>query len=133
MKRQTAELIRALAAVTKPVPRISTDLLTGTMPADKQREFAGLLEGLAGLLVAHADEQEPKTTPETLADRLARTGRELLQAATQLEADALTGSDLQEASRLLRALAEVLDLYGGKLPAPPAAAAPPDVPESPGP
>ncbi|MDX3187858.1 hypothetical protein PV458_05560 [Streptomyces sp. MN03-5084-2B] len=81
MKRQTAELIRALAAVTKPVPRISTELLAGTMPAAKQREFAGLLEGLAGLLVAHADEQEPKM-PETLADRLARTGRELLQAAS---------------------------------------------------
>ncbi|MGW4059721.1 hypothetical protein ACWEGE_15655 [Amycolatopsis sp. NPDC004747] len=131
MKRQTAELIRALAAVTKPVPRISTELLAGTMPADKQWEFAGLLEGLAGLFAAHADDQEPKT-PETLARRLARTGRELLQAATQLEADALPGSDLQQLSGLLRALAEVLDLYVGKLPDPPAAADPPDMPESPG-
>jgi hypothetical protein len=132
MNRQTAELIRALAAVTKPVPRVSTELLAGTMPADKQREFARLLEGLAGLFVANADEQEPKT-PETLADRLARTGRELLQTATQLEANALTDTDLQQVSGLLRALAEVLDLYGGKLPAPPAAAGPPDAPESPGP
>ena len=125
MNRQTAELIRALAAVTKHVPRISTELLAGTMPADKQREFAGLLEGLATLLAGHAEEQEPEQ-PVTLSHRIARTGRELLQAATQLEADALTDADLQEVSGLLRALAEVLDLYGGKLPGPPAAADPPE-------
>ncbi len=117
--------------MTKPVPRVSAELLAGTMPAAKQREFARLLEGLAGLFVANADEQELKT-PDTLADRLARTGRELLQAAIQLEADALTDADLQEVSGLLRALAEVLDLYGGKLPAPPATADPPDVPGPPG-
>jgi paraquat-inducible protein B len=132
MKRQTADLVRALTAVTKHVPRVSAELLAGTMPADKQRELAKLFDGLASLLASHADDQEPKT-PEALADRLAQTGRELLQAAVQLEADALTGSELQQVSGLLRALAEVLDLYGGKLPAPPAAAGPPDAPESPGP
>jgi hypothetical protein len=132
MNRQTAELIRALAAVTKHVPRVSTELLAGTMPADKQREFAGLLEGLARLLVAHADDQEPEE-PVTLSHRIARTGRELLEAAAQLEADALTNTDLQQVSGLLRALAEVLELYGGKLPAPPAAADPPDASESPRP
>jgi hypothetical protein len=132
MNRQTAELIRALAAVTKHVPRVSTELLAGTMPADKQREFARLLEGLARLLAAHADDQEPEE-PVTLSRRIARTGRELLEAAAQLEADALTNADLHEVSGLLRALAEVLDLYGGKLPAPPAAADPSEVPESPGP
>jgi hypothetical protein len=132
MNRQTAELIRALTAVTKHVPRVSTELLAGTMAADKQREFAGLLEGLARLLVAHADDQEPEE-PVTLFHRIARTGRELLEAATQLEADALTDVDLQQVSGLLRALAEVLDLYGGKLPGPPAAADSPNAPESPRP
>jgi hypothetical protein len=132
VKRQTAELIRALAAVTKHVPRVSTELLAGTLPADKQREFAGLLGGLASLLTTHADDQEPKE-PVTLADRLTATGRELLQAAAQLEAGAVDGSDLQEVSGLLRALAEVLDPYAAKLPVPLAATDTPEVPESPGP
>ena len=37
--------------------------------ADRQREFAELLVGLAGLLATHADEQEPKN-PVTLAEGL---------------------------------------------------------------
>jgi hypothetical protein len=128
VKRQTAELVRARAAVTKPVPRISTELLAGQLQPEKQRKFAGLLEGVARLFVAHADDQQPDE-PVTLSRRIAHTGRELLEPAAQLDADALTGPDLQEVSGLLRALAEVLDLYGGKLPA----SEPPDVPESPDP
>ena len=130
MKRQTAELVRALAAVTKHVPRISTELLAGQLAPEKQRELARLFDGLASRLASHAEEQEPKRTV-TLADRLARTGRELLQVAPQLEAGALTATELQEISGLLRALAEVLDLYADKLDGPPATADPPDRPESP--
>nr|WP_225957922.1 hypothetical protein [Amycolatopsis lexingtonensis] len=114
------------------MPRISTELLTEAMAAEKQREFAGLLVGLASLLIAHADEQEPNG-PVTLADRVRTTGRELLRVAAQLEAEALSGPDLQEVARLLVALAEVLGLYAGKLPVPPATAGPPDLSESPGP
>ncbi|MBE1500931.1 putative membrane chloride channel (bestrophin family) [Amycolatopsis lexingtonensis] len=132
MKRETGDLVRALAAVNKHMPRISTELLTEAMAAEKQREFAGLLVGLASLLIAHADEQEPNG-PVTLADRVRTTGRELLRVAAQLEAEALSGPDLQEVARLLVALAEVLGLYAGKLPVPPATAGPPDLSESPGP
>ncbi|MEV5719370.1 hypothetical protein AB0L41_36260 [Amycolatopsis mediterranei] len=127
MKRQTADLVRALATVNKHMPRVSTELLTGAMTAERQREFAGLLFGLASLLTSHADEQEPKD-PVTLVDRVRATGRELLRLATQLEAEAVSGPNLQEVGRLLRALAEVLDLYGGKLPIPPATADPPEPP-----
>ena len=132
MKRQTADLVRALATVNKHMPRVSTELLTDSMTVDKQREFAGLLFGLASLLSAHAEEQKPNG-PVTLADRVRATGRELLRVATQLEADALSGPDLQEVSRLLNALAEVLDLYAAKMPSPPDIMEPPDGPESPGP
>ncbi|WP_103338188.1 hypothetical protein [Amycolatopsis sp. CA-126428] len=123
MKRETGDLVRALAAVTKHIPRVSTELLAGTLPADKQRELARLFDGLATLLTSHANDQEPKE-PLTLADRLTSTGRELLRAAAQLEAEALDGSDVQEVSGLLKALAEVLDLYSGKLPALPVTAEP---------
>ncbi|WP_284742804.1 hypothetical protein [Amycolatopsis sp. RTGN1] len=132
MKRQTTDLVRALAAVNKHMPRISTELLTEAMAAEKQREFAGLLVGLASLLTRHAEEQEPKDLI-TLADRVRDTGRELLQAAVQLEAGTLGGGDLKEVSGLLRALAEVLELYGDKLPTALAATVPSDPPESPGP
>lgn len=132
MNRQTADLVRALAAVNKHMPRVSTELLTDSMAVDKQREFAGLLFGLASLLTTHADEQEPNG-PVTLADRVRATGRELLRVATQLEAEVLSGPDLQEVARLLVALAEVLGLYAGKMPAQPATASPPDGPESAGP
>jgi hypothetical protein len=123
VKRQTADLVRALAAVTKHVPRVSTELLAGTLPAEKQRDLARLFDGLANLLVSHAQEQEPKT-PVTLADRLTSTGRELLQAAAELEAGTLARRDLEEVSGLLRALTDVLDLYGDKLLTTPAAAVP---------
>jgi hypothetical protein len=132
VKRQTADLVRALGAVNKHMPRVSTELLTGTMPADKQREFAGLLVGLANLLATHADEQEPKQ-PVALADRTRVAGQELLRAATQLDVGALSGPDLKEVSGRLKALIEVLDSSGDNLPTAPAAALPPDPPESPGP
>ncbi|MFI5588143.1 hypothetical protein ACIA5G_24030 [Amycolatopsis sp. NPDC051758] len=109
-----------------------TELLAEELSAERQRAFAGLLEGLAQLLITHAEDKEPKT-PVTLGDRIAATGRDLLRAATQLEAGALESADLQEVSRLLRTTAEVLDLYGSKLLASPAAADLPEVPESPGP
>lgn len=130
MKRETADLVRALAAVNKHMPRVSTELLTDSMAVDKQREFAGLLVGLASLLTAHADKQEPNGSVP-LADRVRATGRQLLRVATQLEAEALNGPDLQEVSRLLSVLAEVLDVYGGKLPIPPATADPTESPEPP--
>ncbi|MEU4517358.1 hypothetical protein AB0F52_01415 [Amycolatopsis sp. NPDC024027] len=130
MKRQTADLVRALGAVNKHLPRVSTELLTEAMAAEKQREFAGLLIGLASLLTSHADEQEPRDL-FTLADRVRDTGRELLQTAVQLEAGTLGGGDLKEVSGLLRALAEVLELYGDKLPVPPASTDEPESPEPP--
>jgi hypothetical protein len=132
MKRQTADLVRALAAVNKHMPRVSTELLTGTMSVNKQREFAGLIFGLASLMSAHAEEHEPKG-PVTLADRVRATGGELLRVATQLEAEALSGPDLQEVGRLLSALAEVLDIYAGKMPTPPAETGLTDVREPPSP
>jgi hypothetical protein len=132
VKRETADLVRALGAVTRHIPRVTTELLAEAMPASKQREFAGLLDGLASLLATHADEQDPKD-PVTLADRTRVAGRELLRVATQLETETLSESELVEVSGLLRVLAEVLDLYGGKLPTPPAAADPPNLPEPPAP
>ena len=132
MKRQTADLVRALAAVTKHVPRVSTELLAGTLKADKQRELAQLFDGLATLLVSHADDQEPKESV-TLADRITSTGRELLRAAAQLEAGASSEQGLNEVSGLLRALAEVLDLYGDQLGSPAAATDSPGPPEPPTP
>lgn len=127
MNRQTAELVRALAAVTKHVPRVSTELLAGTMAADKQQEFAGLLIDLAGLLASHADDQAEPGTPVRLSDRLATTGRQLVAVATRLQVGALSGADLREVGRLLTALAEVVNLYADKLAAPD----PPTSPEPP--
>ncbi|MEV6831229.1 hypothetical protein [Amycolatopsis sp. NPDC051102] len=115
--------------MAKHVPLVSRELLGETMPADKQREFARLLEGLARLLVEHANEQEPKESA-TLADRIATTGRDLLNVANEVEAETFTNRDFQEVAGMLRAFAEVLELYGDKLGGPPT---PPDPPEPPKP
>ena len=75
MNRQTAELVRALSAVTNHIPRLTTELLQGTLQPERQREYAGLLSGLAGLLKIHADDQEqgdiptPTGAPLEAADR----------------------------------------------------------------
>jgi hypothetical protein len=58
VNRQTAELVRALTAVTRHIPRGTTELLAGALPIAKQHEFARLLTELGDLLDAHADDQE---------------------------------------------------------------------------
>jgi hypothetical protein len=128
MSGQTPQLVRALAGVAKHVPLVSRELLGETMPADKQREFARLLEGLARLLVEHANEQEPKE-PATLADRIATTGRDLLNVANEVEAETFTDRDFQEVAGMLRAFAEVLELYGDKLGGSPTPSDPPEPPK----
>ncbi|ADJ48512.1 hypothetical protein AMES_6686 [Amycolatopsis mediterranei S699] len=128
MNRQTAELVRALAGVNNHVPQVSRELLTGTMPPERERAFAALLMELADVMVAHASDQEEPAAPVTLADRVGVTGRKLVAVSARLRTDTATGDQLHEVARLLVALAEVLDLYADKLPSPPASADPPEPP-----
>lgn len=55
---ETIQLVNALKAVTANVENIGTALLTGQMSPEGQRQYAGLLRELAGLLDEHADDQE---------------------------------------------------------------------------
>ena len=55
---ETIQLVNALKAVTANVENIGTALLTGQMRPEDQRQYAGLLRELAGLLDEHADDQE---------------------------------------------------------------------------
>lgn len=57
MDQQTGELNRALLAVNQHIPRVATELLTGTLPPERQHEFAGLLIELGELLHLHADDK----------------------------------------------------------------------------
>ena len=118
MDQQTAELVRALAGVTKHVPEISRKLLTGTLAAERERAFAGLLVELADVLTTHADDRDAPAAPLTLADRISITGRQLITVAGRLRASTATPDQLQETAGLLGALAEVLRLYADKLPPP---------------
>lgn len=58
MNQNTKELIDALKAVTTHAGGIANALMLNQVPPDKQREYADLLEELAGLLREHADAQE---------------------------------------------------------------------------
>ncbi|WP_410639290.1 hypothetical protein [Amycolatopsis sp. lyj-346] len=116
MDEQAAELVRALAGVNNHVPRVSRELLTGTMPPERERAFAALLMELADVLVTHANAQEEPTAPVTLADRVGVTGRRLVAVSARLRTDTATGDQLHEVARVLEALAGGLDLYAGKLP-----------------
>ncbi|MFK0250867.1 hypothetical protein ACIQUM_39755 [Amycolatopsis azurea] len=58
MNTETAELVRAFSGVAKHVPRVTAELLTGSLSPERQRQFAGLLAGLAQLLETHAEHQE---------------------------------------------------------------------------
>ncbi|MEV4049592.1 hypothetical protein AB0J55_00230 [Amycolatopsis sp. NPDC049688] len=130
MNQQTAELVRALAGVTKHVPEVSRELLTDTMPADRERAFAALLMELADVLMAHADDRDAPTGPLTLADRVSITGRQLVTIAVRLRTKTAMPDQLHETAGLLVALADVLQLYGDKL-GPPAPADTTDPPEPP--
>lgn len=121
MDQQTAELVRALAGVTKHVPEISRELLTGTMAAERERAFATLLMELADVLMTHADDRDAPAAPLTLADRVSITGRQLVEVAVRLRASTATPDQLHETAGLLAALAEVMRLYADKL-SPPAPA-----------
>lgn len=61
MTLETAELLRALGAVTQLIPRVIGELASGQMSPDRQREFAKLLGSLAGVLHEHADNQDSST------------------------------------------------------------------------
>jgi hypothetical protein len=58
VNRQTAEVIRALTAVTKHVPQVTTELLAGSLTVARQQEFADLLAALAEILHEHADDRD---------------------------------------------------------------------------
>ncbi|SFW74753.1 hypothetical protein [Amycolatopsis australiensis] len=133
MDKETAELVRALAGVTRRVPRFTSELLTGTLPPERERTFAALLMDLADVLVTHASTREAPAAPVSLADRVGVTGRQLVGVSARLRTGTATGNQLREAARLLEALVEVLDLYADKLDGPPAAAERPDLPEPPNP
>lgn len=61
MNSDSTDLIQALAAVDKHLPRMVEDVLHGVMTRDRQHEFADLLITLAELLHrdASADEDLP--------------------------------------------------------------------------
>ncbi|WP_370949766.1 hypothetical protein AB5J62_19890 [Amycolatopsis sp. cg5] len=59
MDQQTRELSRALLAANEHIPRVATELLTGTLPPGRQHEFAALLIELGELLHSHADDNQP--------------------------------------------------------------------------
>ncbi|GAA4524190.1 hypothetical protein [Amycolatopsis samaneae] len=69
MKRETIELVKALKAVTVNVENIGNALLIGRMTPAEQREYAGLLAGLAELLETHAEDQEANSPPVVDAGR----------------------------------------------------------------
>ncbi|MEV6448488.1 hypothetical protein [Amycolatopsis sp. NPDC051716] len=55
MPLETAELLAALGAVTQHIPRLIRDIASSKMAPDRQREFAGMLAGLADVMREHAD------------------------------------------------------------------------------
>lgn len=58
---ETLELVKALRAVNAHTESVAAALFAGTIPADKQHEFAGLLSSVSQLLHQHADELTPPT------------------------------------------------------------------------
>ncbi|GLY39614.1 hypothetical protein Amsp01_056380 [Amycolatopsis sp. NBRC 101858] len=55
MTPETAELLTSLGSVHQAVPAVIRELATGTMPPERQRQFAGLL-AVAGHDVGDAGE-----------------------------------------------------------------------------
>lgn len=51
---ETLELVRALRAVDAHIEPVAAALFAGTIPAEKQYEFAGLLSSVSELLHEHA-------------------------------------------------------------------------------
>jgi hypothetical protein len=130
---EVAQLLTSLGSVHRAVPTVIRELATGTMPPDRQRLFAGLLMELADLIADNAGDPKDVTAPVALADRVGVTGRQLVAVSARLRTGTVTPEHLREVARLLVALAEVLELYAGKLPASPTAADSSDMPEPPGP
>ncbi|AEK40658.1 hypothetical protein [Amycolatopsis mediterranei] len=130
---EVAQLLTSLGSVHRAVPTVIRELATNTMPPEQQRMFAGLLMELADLMVDHAGGREDVTAPSALADRVGTTGRQLVTVSARLRTGTSTPEQLNEVARLLVALAEVLELYAGKMPTASAATDPPDVPEPLGP
>jgi len=56
---ETIELVRALRAINVHTERVAAALFEGTMPPQKQHEFAGLVTSVSELLHEHADAQTP--------------------------------------------------------------------------
>ncbi|RSM40185.1 hypothetical protein DMA12_27590 [Amycolatopsis balhimycina DSM 5908] len=119
MTPETAELITSLGSVHRAVPTVVRELATGTMPPERQRQFAGLLAELADVVAAHAGEPAASETPMALADRLALSGRQLMAVGARLRAGTMSRDRLQEVSGWLAALGDVVGLYAEQLPASP--------------
>jgi hypothetical protein len=58
---ETLELVTALRAVNAHVEPVAAALFAGTIPVEKQHEFASLLSSVSELLHQHADEVSPPT------------------------------------------------------------------------
>ncbi|WP_410675528.1 hypothetical protein [Amycolatopsis sp. cmx-4-68] len=113
------------------MPRVIRELATGTMPPERQRQFAGLLAELADVVAAHAGEPNTSETPTALADRLALSGRQLLAVGARLRTGTVSRERLHEVSGWLAALGDVVGLYAEQLPAAPVLPEPADEPEPP--
>ena len=116
---EVAKLLTSLGSVHRAVPTVIRELATNAMPPDRQRLFAGLLMELADLIADHAGDPKDVTAPVALADRVGVTGRQLVAVSARLRTGTVTPEHLREVARLLVALAEVLELYAGKMPEPP--------------
>ncbi|GHG29937.1 MULTISPECIES: hypothetical protein [Amycolatopsis] len=117
MDQQTAELVRTLAGVLKHVPEISCELLTGTMPPERERAFAALLMELADVLTTHANNADARGAPVTLAEHVGLGGRHLVAVAVRLRTTTATpdqfhdtADSLLEVTRMLQTHANTLGL-----------------------
>jgi hypothetical protein len=131
MKPETAELLTSLGSVHRAVPAVIRELATGTMPPERQRQFAGLLAELADVVATHAGEPEAGEAPMALADRLALSGRQPMAVSARLRAGTVSRARLQEARGWLAALGDVVGLYAEQLPALPVTPERTDQPERP--
>ncbi|WP_410671951.1 hypothetical protein [Amycolatopsis sp. cmx-4-68] len=125
MTPETAELLTSLGSVHQAVPAVIRELATGTMPPERQRQFAGLLAELADVVAAHAGEPDASETPTALAERLALSGRQLLAVSARLRAGTMSRDRLTEVSSWLTALGDVVGLYAEQLPDAPVLPEPP--------
>ncbi|MGV9368025.1 hypothetical protein [Amycolatopsis sp. NPDC003731] len=131
MTPETAELLTSLGSVHQAVPAVIRELATGTMPPQRQRQFAGLLAELADVVAAHAGEPGEGEAPTALAERLALSGRQLLAVSARLRAGTMSRDRLSGVSGWLAALGDVVGLYAEQLPASPVTPGQADQPEPP--